>query len=178
VKRKGVAGLVLFLPALSACTSRAPHIPQAELPRAPGPEPGTLEESQTPASIERLRMPPSRAHVLDLLARFQSSISSGEPPLDEVLARTASLTAPSLETRRGSPSRSAISGALGSNFADPELIYDPFEVTVRPSETGASARVPLEAAPGGSPRRIVLSLELRYAEGSLRIDEITLSRMQ
>jgi len=165
---------------LSACASPAPHIPEAESAPLPRSDQATLEENETPGagtSIERLRVPPSRAQVLDLLARFRSSISTGEPPLDEVIARTASLTAPSLESRRGSPSRSAISGALGSNFADPALIYDPFEVTVRSSEAGASARVPLEAAPGSSPRRIVLSLELRYADGSLRIDEITLSRM-
>jgi hypothetical protein len=165
---------------MGGCVSRPPHIPERE-PQEVTPsldEESTAETSSalSDTPVARLHMPPSRTHVLDLLARFQSAVSSGEPPLGEVLAKTAVLSAPTLETRRVSPNRNAISGALGANFASPTLIYDPRDVSVTAGETGAVARVPLEVTTGASPRRIVLALELRYAEGSLRIDQITLSR--
>ena len=138
------------------------------------PEPAETDEVET--VTDRLRMPLSRAGVLDLLARFQSSIASGQPPLDELLTKSASLTTPSAEVRRGAPSRTVIAGALGSSFVDPRLIYDPLDVAVRASKKGAEASVPLEAASGGAPRRIVLSLELGYHDGQLRIQDIALVR--
>jgi hypothetical protein len=133
-----------------------------------------VPSEESPSSV--LRMPPSRAGVLDVLSRFQSSIAIGQPPLGELLSEAAGLSAPGTETRRGAPSRSAIIGALGANFADPTLSYDPFDVTVRPSERGAIASVPLEPTAASSPRRVVLSLHLDYAEGGLRISDIALSR--
>jgi len=120
-------------------------------------------------------MPPSRAHVLWLLSQFQSSIAVGEPPLEQLLTRSASLTAPGADGRRSSPNRSAVVGALGANFVDPELSYDPLDVSVREDETGTVASVPLTST-GGSARRIVLDLGLGYDRGMLRIRDIALSR--
>jgi hypothetical protein len=160
------------------CTARPPHIPERELPaedpaRTNAPD-DTADEVEP---VARLQMPPSRAGVLAVVSLFQSSITSGQPPLGELLSDAASLTAPGMDTRRGAPSRSAIQSALGANFADPTLTYDPFEVGVRPGGEGAIATVPLEPTAASSARQVVLSLHLGYAEGALRITDIALSRL-
>lgn len=121
-------------------------------------------------------MPPSRAGVLEVLSLFQSSITTGQPPLGELLSESAGLSAPGVDARRGAPSRSAIQSALGANFADPALAYDPFDVSIRGEGEGAIATVPLDPTSASSPRQVVLSLHLGYARGTLCITDILLSR--
>jgi hypothetical protein len=169
----------LILLAGLGCTTRPAHIPErkitANVATRSGLGDGVLEAGLEP--IKRLYMPPSRARVLAVVSLFQSSIKSGQPPLGELLSDAASLSVPGMDTRRGAPSRSAIQNALGANFADPTLSYDPFEVGIRSGDEGAIATVPLEPTSASSARQVVLSLHLGYAEGALRITDIALSRL-
>lgn len=121
-------------------------------------------------------MPTSRQHVLGLLSRFQSSIESGEPPLETLVSKSAGLSAPGSESRRAAPNRAAVAAALSANFIDPALHFDPLEVSVLVGADAEVMTVPLETAAMGALRRIVLSLELGYDDGVLRIQDITLSR--
>lgn len=169
---------------LLACASRAPHIPAPEpLPdRLQGTLPDQGRPDQTPAEhvqaeVEAsLRAPISRAEVLTALSLLQSSMASGQPALEELLAESASLSAPGSDGRRSGATRQTITSALSANFVDPELYYDPLEVTVRPAAQTEVASVPVAGIAGSAARRIVLSIEVGYDDGVLRIQDITLSR--
>lgn len=165
---------------LAACATRPVHIPgpahgsiPAEQKQAIGTEDPTFPPNAP--TEHRLREPDSRASVLRLVTLFQSSIASGEPPLEELLTGTTTLSAPGADGRRASPSRASVVSLLDANFIDRALEFDPLEVSVRPTDRGVAATVPLQAT-GTTGRRMLLALGLGYRSGTLRIVDITLAR--
>lgn len=110
-----------------------------------------------------------------MVALFQSSIVSGEPPLEQLLGASASLSAPGIDGRRTSPNRSQVTSALEASFIDRQLVIDPLEVSVRATARGSTATVPLVVS-GSTGRRMLLALGLGYQDGALRITDIKLER--
>jgi len=164
---------------LLACGARAPYIATPE----PKPEPAPTTPHGSPAlpaqagpAEPRLRAPISRDEVLRALSLLQSSLAGGHPALEELLSESAGLSAPSTDGRRSVANRQTIASALSASFVDGALTYDPLDVAVHPSAEAEVASVYLLGVAGGSPRRIVLSVEVGYDEGVLRIQDITLTR--
>ena len=177
-----IGGVSLLVPVLAACSARAVHIPGPHMPQEP--TTGAAEASakgEPPAAFDaafatrRLRAPDSRASVLRLVALFQSSIASGEPPLEALTMSTTSLSAPGADGRRTSPNRANVVGLLDASFVSPALDFDPLEVSIRSTDRGATATVPLPAS-SATGRRMLLELSLAYRGGALRIADIALLR--
>jgi hypothetical protein len=171
---------VLAATTLAACAPRPVHIPrpvQSTIPADQEQAVGTQEPMLAPKTPKehRLREPDSRASVLRVLALFQSSIASGEPPLEELLTGPPTLSAPGADGRRAAPNRANIVSLLEANFIDRALNFDPLEVSVRSTDRGVAATVPLQAT-GTSGRRMLLALGLGYRSGALRIVDIALAR--
>lgn len=165
---------------LAACATRSVHIPSPVQGSVPAEQKHGIgrEERTFPLNApteHRLREPDSRASVLRLLTLFQSSIASGEPPLEELLTGTTTLSAPGADGRRASPNRANIVSLLDANFIDRTLDFDPLEVSVRSTDHGVAATVPLQAT-GTAGRRMLLALGFGYRSGTLRIVDIALTR--